>query len=132
MKKSHLAGAASAICLIAAMHVPAFSQASFPSRRAFPRARSLPSRFASRVVEFIQGSGTGVFQPENALDGPLGGGAGAGSTDVLSLGRGGSLTLGFGALLSLEADFFGLVRGGSLLTQPLFALQPLSLLLLPP
>ena len=91
MKKSHLAGAASAICLIAAMHVPAFSQASFPSRRAFPQARSLPSRFASRVVDFIQGSGTGVFQPENALDGPLGGGAGAGSTTSAC---GGSATVG--------------------------------------
>jgi hypothetical protein len=56
-----------------------------------------PSRFATRVVAFDTNGnlGGGVFRPENALGAPTGGGRNVGSTDVHSLGVGGSLTLGF-------------------------------------
>lgn len=57
------------------------------------------SPFATQVVAFQQGPGGGLFEPQNALGGPLGGGPGLGSLDVLTLGEGGSLTLGFDVVL---------------------------------
>ena len=59
-----------------------------------------PSRFATQVVQFNQGSGSGVFVPANALGHPRGGGLFMGSTHVLSLGDGGSVTLGFAVVIS--------------------------------
>lgn len=52
-------------------------------------------RFATSVVEFNQGSGSGVFSQDNILGGPQGGGLNGGSLDVLTLGTGGDVTLGF-------------------------------------
>jgi len=52
-------------------------------------------RFATSVVSYTQGTGSGIFVPTNALGGPLGAGLGSGSGDVCTLGVGGSLTLGF-------------------------------------
>jgi len=57
-------------------------------------------RFATRVVDFQQGPGGGIFDPLNALGGPRGGGRGAGSLDVLSLGAGGQVTLGFDVVIT--------------------------------
>jgi hypothetical protein len=57
------------------------------------------SPYATHVVSFSQGSGGGVFVTDNVLDGPLGGGLGSGSIDVLTLGDGGSVTLGFDVVL---------------------------------
>jgi hypothetical protein len=51
--------------------------------------------FATSVVSFSQGAGTGTFVPANALGGPQGGGLTSGSLHVCTLGYGGSLTLGF-------------------------------------
>jgi len=56
---------------------------------------SAPSRFATTVTSFNQGTGGGIFTTSNALDGPQGGGLALGSLDVLSLGLGGDVTLGF-------------------------------------
>ncbi|MEM7305537.1 MAG: hypothetical protein AAF682_02645 [Planctomycetota bacterium] len=53
------------------------------------------SPFATQVVSYVQGSGGGIFVTDNALGGPQGGGFGLGSLDVLSLGDGGELVLGF-------------------------------------
>lgn len=52
-------------------------------------------RFATSVVQFNQGTGSGIFSTGNILGGPQGGGIGGGSLDVLSLGTGGDVTLGF-------------------------------------
>ncbi len=57
-------------------------------------------RFATSVVNFIQGSGSGVFVPTNALGGPRGAGLSNGSLDVCTLGVGGSLTLGFDVVIT--------------------------------
>ena len=54
--------------------------------------------FATKVVSFNPGAGAGFGQskfPQVVLGGPEGGGEGFGSLDVLSLGNGGSLVLGF-------------------------------------
>lgn len=68
--------------------------ASLPVAGAF--ATPLQSdRFATRVVSFHQGTGSGVFVQDNVLGGPRGGGLSMGSFDVLSLGAGGDVTLGF-------------------------------------
>lgn len=56
-------------------------------------------RFATSVVNFTQGSGSGVFVPANALGGPRGAGLSSGSVDVCTLGVGGSLTLGFDVVI---------------------------------
>ena len=53
------------------------------------------SLFATSVVDFQQGSGGGLFDTSLILGGPLGAGLGSGSLDVLTLGDGGSVTLGF-------------------------------------
>lgn len=77
------------------------------------------SRYASVVVDFQQGTGGGIFVQDNILDGPQGGGLGAGSLDVLSLGAGGQVTVGFEVTIvdAPGADFTvyenGFVAGGS-------------------
>lgn len=53
------------------------------------------NRFASQVVDYSPGSGGGVFVAANILGGPTGEGLDDGSLDVASLGRGGSITVGF-------------------------------------
>ena len=60
-------------------------------------AFSVPAvcQFATTVVQFNQGSGSGVFAPTNILGAPSGGGRTSGSTDVLSLGLHGDVTVGF-------------------------------------
>src|SRR5688500_12263686 len=63
-------------------------------------ASQTPSRFAAQVVQFVRGSGAGIFVPANALGHPRGGGLLQGSLDVLSLGEGGSLTLGFAVTIA--------------------------------
>ncbi len=54
-----------------------------------------PSRYATRVAAFQRGPGPGIFKTSNVLGPPRGSGYKAGSTHVLSLGAGGSVTLGF-------------------------------------
>lgn len=56
-----------------------------------------PSPFATSVATYLPGSGVGAGfdDPSRALGGPVGGGLFAGSLDVVTLGVGGSLTLGF-------------------------------------
>ena len=51
--------------------------------------------FATSVVDYQQGSGTGLFDPAAILGGPRGLGLSSGSLDVLSLGSAGQVTLGF-------------------------------------
>ncbi len=60
------------------------------------------SVFATRVVasNTNNNAGGGTFNPQNAVGAPSGGGLGAGSTHVHSLGVGGSLTLGFDVILT--------------------------------
>jgi hypothetical protein len=58
-----------------------------------------PSRFASCVLSFEPGPGAGYGQkeyPEIVYGPPQGGGLYQGSTDVLSLGKGGRIAVGFG------------------------------------
>jgi len=57
------------------------------------------SPFATQVVSFQQGTGGGIFVTQNILGGPLGGGLTAGSLDVLTLGEGGNVVLGFDVAL---------------------------------
>jgi hypothetical protein len=59
-----------------------------------------PSRFATQVVQVRQGSGSGIFIPANTLGHPRGAGLFSGSTNVLSLGDGGDVTLGFSVLIA--------------------------------
>ncbi len=54
-----------------------------------------PSIYATKVVAFHKGNGWGIFKTSNVLGPPSGAGYGGGSTHVLSLGAGGSVTLGF-------------------------------------
>ncbi len=63
-------------------------------------AASAQSRFATSVVQFNQGSGTGVFDTSLILGGPQCGGFSSGSTDVLTLGVGGDVTLAFDVTLT--------------------------------
>lgn len=80
---------------------------------------SAQSLFATQVVSFNQGTGGGIFTQSNVLGGPQGQGLGAGSLDVLTLGEGGSVVLGFdvtivdgpGADLTVWEN--GFVVGGS-------------------
>ena len=58
------------------------------------------SNFATQVIDFEQGNGSGIFNPQNALGPPVGGGLINGSLDVHSLGIGGSLTLGFDVIIT--------------------------------
>src|SRR5262245_25484260 len=88
----------------------------FPKRRRLamsPCSRRLPalalaalsstlaaqSKFATQVVSFQQGTGSGVFVQSNILGGPQGAGAGSGSLNVLTLGNAGSVTLGFDVVI---------------------------------
>lgn len=57
------------------------------------------SPFATQVVSFQQGGGSGSFDTQKILGGPLGAGLGGGSLDVLTLGEGGTVTLGFDLVL---------------------------------
>ena len=80
---------------------------------------SAQSRFATSVVSFQQGAGGGLFDTSKILGGPEGGGLGAGSLEVLTLGEGGSVTLGFDVVIvdGPGADFSvfenGFVVGGA-------------------
>ncbi|MCB9832938.1 MAG: hypothetical protein H6807_10710 [Planctomycetes bacterium] len=57
----------------------------------------VPAQYASYVAAFNQGAGGGIFVTSNILGGPTGLGFISGSLDVLTLGEGGSVTLGFGS-----------------------------------
>ena len=59
-----------------------------------------PSPYASKVVSFHKGTGPGIFKTTNVLGPPAGAGFYAGSTHVLSLGAGGSVTLGFDVVIT--------------------------------
>lgn len=67
-----------------------------------PLAAQAKSIFATRVVasNTNNNAGGGIFQPQNALGAPSGGGLNAGGTHAHSLGAGGSLTLGFDVILT--------------------------------
>jgi len=57
------------------------------------------SPFATSVASFQQGAGGGVFVTGNILGGPTGAGLGNGSINVLTIGEGGSVSLGFDVTL---------------------------------
>ncbi len=59
------------------------------------------AQFATSVVSYQQGgtAGGGIFNQANVLGGPRGAGIHAGSLDVLSLGQGGNVVLGFSVTL---------------------------------
>jgi hypothetical protein len=107
-----LSSALCATLLLASFSAPAFAQ----------------SPFATSVVEFHQGTGGGIFDQANILGGPVGGGLGAGSLDVLSLGEGGDVTLGFdvtlvdgpGADLTVSENGFVIGGGSSVFAEILF------------
>lgn len=60
------------------------------------------AQFATSVVSYQQGGtgGGGLFNQANVLGGPRGAGINAGSLDVLSLGQGGNVLLGFGVTIA--------------------------------
>ncbi len=63
--------------------------------------------FATEVVEVAYGPGAGFGQddmPGIVLGAPAGGGLETGSLDVVALGNGGSITLGFGAQTIVDGD----------------------------
>ena len=62
-----------------------------------PSAQSL---YATSVVAFDQGGGGGLFDTSKILGGPQGAGFGAGSLEVLTLGEGGSVVLGFDVVIT--------------------------------
>lgn len=85
--------------------------------------------FAAEVIDFTAGSGQDFGQadlPDIVLGGPIGGGESTGSFDVVSLGDGGSITLGFGDLLIVDGpgdDFIVFenafaAQGGSVFAEP--------------
>lgn len=57
-------------------------------------------RFATSVVDFTPGTGSGIFDTNLILGGPRGGGLAVGSFDTLSLGVGGQVTLAFDVVLT--------------------------------
>lgn len=66
-----------------------------------------PSRFATSVESFAAGPGPTTGQaklPDIVLGPPKGGGAGNGSLDVVTLGNGGSITLGFAPSVIVDGD----------------------------
>lgn len=80
-----------------------------------------PDAFADVVVAFEPGPGAGFGLPADVLGPPVGGGERAGSLDVLSLGDGGEIVLGFDAaiidgpgpdLLVFENPFPGWIETG--------------------
>lgn len=83
-------------------------------------------RFATTIVDFQQGPGGGLFDPAALLGGPRGLGFGAGSLDVLTLGVGGQVTLGFDVTITNGpgADFLvfenGFEAGGGLFAEVAF------------
>ncbi|MFT5153923.1 MAG: hypothetical protein ACI841_003929, partial [Planctomycetota bacterium] len=91
-----------------------------------PMAASAQSRFATSVTNFNQGAGGGIFDTNLILAGPLGGGMGSGSLDVLSLGAGGDVTLAFDVTIAdgPGADFTvfenGIALGNSVFTELCF------------
>jgi hypothetical protein len=58
------------------------------------------TRFATSVVSYNQGGGSGVFDTSNILGGPRGGGFSSGSLHVLTLGNAGDATLAFDVVLT--------------------------------
>jgi hypothetical protein len=67
----------------------------------------LATRTISCVQNFSPGDGAGYGQdrfPEVVYGEPKGGGAHGGSTDVLSLGKGGSITVGFGSASIVDRE----------------------------
>ena len=88
------------------------------------------SPFATSVVQFHQGTGGGLFDTSKILGGPQGGGLGAGSLHVLTLGEGGDVTLGFdvtivdgpGADLTVFENGF-LIAGGPSVFAELFFVE---------
>ena len=88
-------------------------------------ARAQGSSFATQVAAFSPGPG-GSAAAANALGGPTGEGPGSGSTDVVSLGAGGSLTLGFDVVIAdgpgtdLVVFENGLVFGGEVFSEVAF------------
>lgn len=56
---------------------------------------AVANEFATQVVSFSQGTGGGLFDTQAILGGPQGAGLSMGSLDVLTLGEGGSVVLGF-------------------------------------
>lgn len=63
--------------------------------------------YASRIVSFEPGEGAGYGQsklPSVVLGPPVGNGVTSGSLDVLSLGKGGSIVLGFEPLVLVDGD----------------------------
>lgn len=91
---------------------------------------SAQSPYATQVVSYTQGTGGGIFLTDNVLGGPRGAGLGSGSLHVLTIGAGGSLTLGFDVTIcdGPGADFtafengflFGPVFGGSVFAECAF------------
>jgi len=75
------------------------------------------SRFATSIVSFNQGGGGGLFDTNALLGGPQGAGLSNGSLDVLTLGTGGDVTLGFDVVITdgPGADFT-VYENGFLLT----------------
>ncbi len=75
-----------------------FSSACSSADRAEPSGEQCPSRFATTVESFVAGPGPTFGQanlPDVVLGPPKGAGAINGSFDVVTLGNGGSITLGF-------------------------------------
>ncbi len=67
----------------------------------------VPSRDIACVLDFSPGEGAGFGQeefPEVIFGEPVGGGIKSGSLDVLSLGRKGSITVGFGSSTIVDLD----------------------------
>ncbi len=56
---------------------------------------SLEAQYATSVLQYNQGTGSGIFVQTNILGAPSGGGLTGGSLDVLTLGLGGDVTVGF-------------------------------------
>jgi hypothetical protein len=80
------------------MHtLPTIGRAALAGALGLLTAPAASAQFATQVVDYSPGTlGSGeVSTTANVLGGPVGGGLATGSTDVLSLGEGGSVTLGF-------------------------------------
>ncbi len=83
---------------------------------------SAQDRFATSVVQYNQGGGTGLFNTGLILGGPQGGGFSGGSLDVLTLGTGGDVTLGFDVTITNGpgADFT-VFENGFVFSETVFA-----------
>ncbi len=60
---------------------------------------SVHAQYASTVLQFNQGTGSGIFTQSNILGAPSGAGFNNGSLDVLTLGVQGNVTVGFNAAI---------------------------------